>query len=86
MTGTTTTASSGGKKGKGNKPRVVYFSVTEYDEDQEEPYDLEAQTYMAVTNYGSVPPPSSLADGTIVTTPNEMSADQMLDMAFNKHA
>ena len=65
---------------------MVYLSVTEYDEDQEEPYDLEAQTYMAVTNYGSVPPPSSLADGTIVTTPNEMSADQMLDMAFNKHA
>ena len=84
MTGTTTTASSGGKKGKGNKPRVVYFSVTEYDEDQEEPYDLEAQTYMAVTNYGSVPPPSSLADGTIVTTPNEMSADQMLDMALQQ--
>ena len=85
MTGTTTTASTTtGKKGKGNKPRVVYFSVTEYDEDQEEPYDLEAQTYMAVTNYGSVPPPSSLADGTIVTTPNEMSADQMLDMALQQ--
>ena len=51
--------------------------MTEYDEDQEEPYDLEAQSYMAVTNYGSAPPPSSLADGTTVTTQNEMTADQM---------
>eukprot|EP00913_Durusdinium_trenchii_P018068 g16978.t1 len=86
MTGTTTTASSGGKKssgkGSGPKPRVVYFTVTEYDNPDE---NMETQAMMAMNEFGQVPPPSSMQSPSGLPS-RELTADELLDIAIQQAA
>ena len=83
----TGTGFKGGKKGgssSSSKPRTVYFTVNEYDQN----HDLEKGElpYMALMAYRNVPPPADLQQGVVMSPSSEPSADEMLEAALQEAA
>ncbi len=78
--------SHGGGKSSGKKPRTVYFTINEYEDEK---HGAGGRAYMMTGDFTAVPPPTSLggsAGGANVTAPiyamnsdEEMSPDDELD-------